>query len=533
MRILVVLLWLLMSMGGAAAQAADGDAVVFVWNDVLYAQSMRSGELVQTAVRAAALDANLLVNGLSVYGDSGVLPSDALLPDEGVYQGVWSADGAAFAVLVIQQATPAYRVLLVEGGQTRVLFSSEVSAERGYLVPVGWRRDGTLVLLERSALYTLERLRLWEYSEANGVTLRSDVNLPSSKGNSATLPGGWVLVGFDTVGMRAYVVNLESGQIVTPPTGFALQNPPGSIFETYPVKVLGVTSMAAFKVWLTSEPVDTDAAPQAVTAPFLHWPLPDEARSITCYPDSAWTDSRYAVECPGLATPRAYEGHEGTDIGGKPDGLPIGTPVYAAAAGLVIAVNTGCASDDISCGDSYGNVVLLEHSRVAGRGIDTWYTGYAHLDSVLVEPHAYIRDIGLPIALSGQSGFGGAHLHIEVRAPHQPARTNWLDPWELGTSGENLWVGDSAHPLAAVVAFPPPVLMTCRTQDGNNLRSGPGTEYAVVAKSEAAVTYAVFSVRTVQSGGTPGDWYHVRWGDDRLSAWIYAELVTACTPVEG
>jgi murein DD-endopeptidase MepM/ murein hydrolase activator NlpD len=332
--------------------------------------------------------------------------------------------------------------------------------------------------------------------------------------------------------MQAYLVSTVTGQLLRTNTSFALQPPP-SAFEVYPVDVVGVASMAEFKEWHAQYAAQASDAPVAgwSAAPFLHWPLPDELRSITCYPDSAWTDSRYAVECPGLATPREYQGHEGTDVGGKPDGLPVGTYVYAAVQGLVIAVNTGCGSDDTSCGDAYGNYVLLEHSRIDGADIETWFTGYAHLETVLVEPRGYVEAIGLPIAFSGQSGLGGAHLHFEVRAPHQAARANWIDPWDVTRSpdGESLWVGGASQPLAAVEAFPPPTLMTCETQAGNNIRRGPDTGYDVVTKSEAGTVYEVFQVKTVPSGETPGEWYHVRWNGG-ASGWIYAELMNACTP---
>jgi murein DD-endopeptidase MepM/ murein hydrolase activator NlpD len=258
------------------------------------------------------------------------------------------------------------------------------------------------------------------------VSERYVIDTPPLKGNSARLGSGWVFVGFDTVGARGYLVNINTGQLTRFPTAFVLQEPPASVFELYPVEVVGVVNLDSFQESETpaSEPFRVD------TAPFVHWPLPDYARSITCYPDSARTDAQFEVECPGLTTPRTYTGHEGVDIGGKPNGLEIGTPVYTAAPGLVVKQHTGCPSGDITCGDAYGNYVLLEHSRVVGQDVQTWFTGYAHLQTVLVQLYTYIEEIGLPIALSGDTGLGGAHLHFEVRSPQHPTPANWLDPWE-------------------------------------------------------------------------------------------------------
>jgi hypothetical protein len=74
--------------------------------------------------------------------------------------------------------------------------------------------------------------------------------------------------------------------------------------------------------------------------------------------------------------------------------------------------------------------------------------------------------------------------------------------------------------------------MQCTTIDGNNIRSGPGTEYALVTKSAATVLYEVFQVQQIQTGDTPGDWYHVRWPEANTSGWIWADLMTNCTSIE-
>ncbi|MBK8022576.1 MAG: M23 family metallopeptidase [Chloroflexi bacterium] len=532
---------LLMLVSGATAQTNSTDAILLVWNDELFAQQIADSRLVAASRPYRGVQGLPPTRHGNVYDYAASPLTEPPLDGYGFYQGVWSADGRVFAFLAVQPDDAGYHVILVEDGRQRLLFSGTVSGERGYLVPVGWADDSALILLERHLLHNLADVKLWAFSVAEGsLSLRATLDVPELSGNSASLAAGWVFVGFDTTVPGGYLVNINSGQVVRFPTAFTLPNPPPAVFEIYPVQVVGVVEVAEFEAWVGQPPAgEATAAPDdpalaSLTTPFLYWPLPDDARSITCYPDSEWTAMQYALECPGLTTPRAYDGHEGTDIGGKPDGLPVSTPVYAAARGVVAARYTGCETDDLSCNDSYGNTVLLEHSRVIGYDVETWFTGYAHLQTVLVEPNAYVRAIGAPIALSGDTGVGGAHLHFEVRAPHLPGGTNWLDPWDLRLSvdGMGLWIGGTAHPQAAALAFPPPTLLVCQTLEGNNLRGGPGTDFAAVGKSTAQAAYEVFQVQRVEGGNAPGDWYHVRWAGSDATGWIWSDLMTECAQVE-
>lgn len=531
MAVLIIFLLFMLVHPHSAAQNTSADAILFVWNDEIYAQSLVDNQTIATKRPYSDHTALPLSRG-NVFEYAASPLKEAPIDDYGFYQGVWSPDNTTFAFLAIQPDGAGYHVILTENEVQRVLFSGEITPERGYLVPVGWSDDGALMLLERHTLHHFSKIRLWGYSEADStVALRSEIDTPDLKGNSAALSDESVFVGFDTVGQLGYRVNLNTGQLGTFLTTFALQDPPASVFEVYAVNVVGVVDSAELQAWLT-QPAPPETQSALTQQPWLYWPLPDYARSITCYPDSEWTDLNFSVECPGLTTPRAYQGHEGTDIGGKPNGLEVGTPVFAAARGVVIDQNSGCVSDDITCGDSYGNTVLLEHARVRNHDVEVWFTGYGHLQTVLVETNAYIREIGLPIALSGDTGFGGAHLHIEIRSPHHPSRINWIDPWDtrLSPDGVSLWIGGSAHPESAVLAAPPPTQMICQTIDGNNIRTGPGTEFEAVGKTVAGVDYAVFQVQRLETGSTPGDWYHIRWSEPELSGWIWADLMPNCTP---
>jgi len=88
-----------------------------------------------------------------------------------------------------------------------------------------------------------------------------------------------------------------------------------------------------------------------------------------------------------------------------------GTPVYAAADGLVIAV----ASDD-GWNEGYGNNIEIEHPNGT-------YTRYAHLNKVLVDQGKYVLQ-GAEIGLMGNTGNvdgpTGCHLHFEVHGAKNP-----------------------------------------------------------------------------------------------------------------
>ena len=86
--------------------------------------------------------------------------------------------------------------------------------------------------------------------------------------------------------------------------------------------------------------------------------------------------------------------HEGIDFI-----APTGTPILAAAAGVVI---------EAKWHPGYGNMVEVEHNNKTT-------TRYAHASKVLVQPGDIVR-LGQKIALVGSTGRStGPHLHFEVR----------------------------------------------------------------------------------------------------------------------
>jgi murein DD-endopeptidase MepM/ murein hydrolase activator NlpD len=86
--------------------------------------------------------------------------------------------------------------------------------------------------------------------------------------------------------------------------------------------------------------------------------------------------------------------HEGLDFMAE-----VGTPIYAAASGIVVSAERQ---------PDYGNIVKIDH----GDGVET---RYAHTSRILVKPGQRVEK-GQLIAEIGSTGRStGAHLHFEVR----------------------------------------------------------------------------------------------------------------------
>jgi len=108
-----------------------------------------------------------------------------------------------------------------------------------------------------------------------------------------------------------------------------------------------------------------------------------------------------ALQAPRAVITTPYrDGHRGIDIA-----APTGTPIKAAAAGLVM-------STERSDGD-YGWKLVVDH----GDGMTTWY---AHLSEFSVAAGDQVRR-GQTIGLVGSTGRStGPHLHFELRQDNVP-----------------------------------------------------------------------------------------------------------------
>jgi murein DD-endopeptidase MepM/ murein hydrolase activator NlpD len=93
--------------------------------------------------------------------------------------------------------------------------------------------------------------------------------------------------------------------------------------------------------------------------------------------------------------------HKGIDIAG-----PIGTPIYAAADGIVTFAGWNAGG--------YGNLVEIEHP-------DGSLTLYAHNHRILVREGQNVSQ-GEQVAEMGSTGFStGPHLHFEIHPSGQGA----------------------------------------------------------------------------------------------------------------
>ena len=106
----------------------------------------------------------------------------------------------------------------------------------------------------------------------------------------------------------------------------------------------------------------------------------------------------------GTITANGYYPSSGKFHGAIDYGVNIGTPIYAAAAGVVMSVQ--------NLTSSYGTHVVIQHAN----GLQTWYA-HGTPGSVSVSPGQMVSQ-GQVIMKSGNSGnSGGPHLHFEARKP--------------------------------------------------------------------------------------------------------------------
>jgi murein DD-endopeptidase MepM/ murein hydrolase activator NlpD len=99
---------------------------------------------------------------------------------------------------------------------------------------------------------------------------------------------------------------------------------------------------------------------------------------------------------------QSLHGYNGVDYG-----MPVGSPLYAAAAGtVIIAKNSGYNG-------GYGDYVVIQHPNGT-------QTVYGHMSSVSVSPGQTLVQ-GQLIGYSGNTGKStGPHLHFEIRGAKNP-----------------------------------------------------------------------------------------------------------------
>lgn len=433
--------------------------LIYTWQETLYAQSVQNPADVQVlGADFPGAAAVLAPWHLDRYERSLTPLPPSLAVDYGFFHGLWQAGGTRFAYLELAQGSPESRVMLWENGESRELLSRSADAQRGILDPLTWTADGQLLLLERHMMQHLEGLRVWQLNPADGTLLPyANASLAQNAGyqlrGRVFSLGGQVFLGYTLEDSQLYFFDVETRQVTALPMPLPPLEKEPPVFDRLPYRVLGLLPgpelNTAAEALFNALGQPAFAVLNPMPAPFLYWFLGDSFRRVTCYPDSTWTRSHFNVTCPELGV--MYEGHQGTDVSGPRSGggLPIGTPVYAAAPGWVVQVLNNCGINAPSCGRAYGNYVLMEHVRVVEGQAQVWTTGYAHLSRALVAPYHFVSDLTQPIAESGSTGTGGPHVHFELRCPYCFGAMTWVDPWDSTRTGASLWVG-GAHPQALV-----------------------------------------------------------------------------------
>lgn len=100
--------------------------------------------------------------------------------------------------------------------------------------------------------------------------------------------------------------------------------------------------------------------------------------------------------------PRKRAFHYGVDIGAAR-----GTPVVAAASGVVVETLGSCREGRSSCGGRYGNYIVIQHSNGTS-------SRYAHLTRVGVNVGESVSQ-GENIGTTGNTGHStGPHLHFQI-----------------------------------------------------------------------------------------------------------------------
>jgi LysM repeat protein len=121
----------------------------------------------------------------------------------------------------------------------------------------------------------------------------------------------------------------------------------------------------------------------------------------------------YAWPVHSCVITQGLHGFNGVDLG-----APKGTPIYAAAGGLVIVARQG------GWNGGYGSYVVIAH----GNGTQTLY---AHMSKVIAQAGEEVTQ-GDEVGLVGMTGEAtGPHLHFEVRGAMNP-----FGEYPVGTSCE-------------------------------------------------------------------------------------------------
>ncbi len=224
--------------------------------------------------------------------------------------------------------------------------------------------------------------------------------------------------------------------------------------ETIP-SVTRSTRLAAFVFALCA--VTLTLARNAAAQGWMHWPT-DRATSATHSITQGYYGD-YVAYCGARAGCGTHNGYD--------YGIPVGTPLYGVAPGVVDAVNRADARTADYGGAGLWVRVRHDGATVPGLG-GTHYVAYLHLSRIDVSPGAPVTTT-TRIGLSGNTGGVAAHLHLHIAtAPNYCSAP--VDPG----CPTPAWVGGSVVPTGFLdapgcqsVCRPVPILWVQPAAYGN------------------------------------------------------------------
>ncbi|WEG07769.1 SH3 domain-containing protein [Microbacterium horticulturae] len=218
-----------------------------------------------------------------------------------------------------------------------------------------------------------------------------------------------------------------------------------------------VTTAVALVISLAGPVTAASAAPHAVSAAEAAPPQATVFRT-PLKAESYTVSSFYGGRCMPL--PGASTFHLGVDLA-----APEGRPIYAVAAGVVVATVDGTSSR--------AGYVKLRH-RI---GTVTYTSIYYHIwKSTTRVKVGQLVSAGQRISEVGASGgVTGSHLHLEIWKG-EPGSAVSLDPVPfMKAHGVDLYGG-----ATAIYASKPPATCTYYTTTAVNFRTGPSTAYSSI-----------------------------------------------------
>lgn len=113
---------------------------------------------------------------------------------------------------------------------------------------------------------------------------------------------------------------------------------------------------------------------------------------------------------PGCGMIGCYQGHTGQDFPG-----PLGSPVMAAANGVVVKVETPSNNSKLGKNRSYGTYVEIKHD-------DEWSTRYAHMfpKDIKAKVGDKVKQGDVIGGIGNMGNSSGAHLHFEILKKGSP-----------------------------------------------------------------------------------------------------------------